>query len=260
MIPERPGTIILIHGAWLTPASWDGVRQRYEALGYTVLTPAWPHFDRPAAELRRNPPAEIAGLSIAGLVDHYAAIVRGLAEPPIIIGHSYGGLFAMLLLDRGLGRAGVAICPAPARGIVPTPLTLQSALPVFTTWASWSRVVTMTPRHFAHTFVNGLPPAEQQAVYERQAVPTAGRLFWQGAFGIGNGVWFRRSNRAPLLLITGEDDRTVDPAMVRATYRKYARSPAVTELKAFAGRPHWIIGAPGWEEVADYALGWATSH
>lgn len=118
----------------------------------------------------------------------------------------------------------------------------------------------MTPEHFARTFVNGLPPVEQQAVYERQAVPTPGRLFWQGALGIGNGVWFRRSNRAPLLLITGEDDRTVDPAMVRATYRKYARSPAVTELKAFAGRPHWIIGAPGWEEVADYALGWATSH
>jgi pimeloyl-ACP methyl ester carboxylesterase len=36
------------------------------------------------------------------------------AEPPVLIGHSYGGLFVELLLDRGLGRAGVAMSPAAA--------------------------------------------------------------------------------------------------------------------------------------------------
>jgi dienelactone hydrolase len=73
-------------------------------------------------------------------------------------------------------------------------------------------------------------------------------------------VNFHNNGRAPLLLIAGEEDHLEPLAVQRATARRYEKSAAVTELKQFAGRSHYIIGQPGWEEVADYALSWATDH
>ena len=46
------------------------------------------------------------GLGITEVVDHYDRIIRGLDTPPVIMGHSFGGLITELLLDRGLGAAG----------------------------------------------------------------------------------------------------------------------------------------------------------
>ncbi len=67
---------------------------------------------------------------------------------------------------------------------------------------------------------------------------------------------FANPNRAPLLLIAGEKDRTVEARMNRTNHKTYAKSPATTEFREFPGRSHWIIAEPGWEEVADFALEW----
>ena len=253
-------TVLLIHGAWLTPTSWDSFRARYEARGIKTVAPPWPLEDQTIEELRRAPDPGLARLTIGRIVDHYAAAIHGLPESPIIMGHSYGGLFAQLLLDRGLGVAGVAFDPAPIRGVVPRPRTLLSALPVFLAWRGWSRVVPMTLQQFSTHFAQTLPAEAKRPAYERHVVGTPGRLYWQGALGIGTGIHTKNPDRAPLLLVAGEADRTIVPAMVRATYRKQKRAPSVTELKSFPGRSHFLCTEPGWEEVADYALDWALAH
>ena len=83
------GTIVLVHGLWVNPRSWEGWKQHYEARGYRVLTPAWPGLDREVEELRRDP-AGIAGVGLREVVDHYQDIIRALDRPPIIMGHSFG--------------------------------------------------------------------------------------------------------------------------------------------------------------------------
>ena len=65
-------------------------------------------------------------------------------------------------------------------------------------------------------------------------------------------------DRAPLLLIGGELDLIADASMTRAIYEKQRQAPSPTELKIFEGRSHWTLLDPGWEEVADFALDWAT--
>jgi non-heme chloroperoxidase len=110
-------TIVLIHGAWMTPLCWEQFTGYFEGLGYPVLAPAWPGKDRPVQEIRQDPSA-LAGLGMQEIVDHYAALIEALPEPPILIGHSFGGLFVQLLLDRGVGAAGVALDPAPPKGIL----------------------------------------------------------------------------------------------------------------------------------------------
>src|SRR6478752_10252567 len=100
-------TIVFIHGAWITAESWGPFAREFEAKGYECLTPSWPFLDGGAVQIRSSLDPKFANLGIQEIADHYDTIVRGLPEPPIIIGHSFGGLMTQLLLDRGLGKAGV---------------------------------------------------------------------------------------------------------------------------------------------------------
>jgi pimeloyl-ACP methyl ester carboxylesterase len=251
-------TVMLIHGAWLTPLSWEHFRARYEAAGYTVHAPAWPHEDIPLEQLRRSPPPELRKLTVGQVVDHYDDLIRALREPPIIVGHSYGGLFTQLLLDRGLGTAGVAIDSVPVAGVLPRPRVLLSALPVFLSIGAWNRVLTMSFGAFAANFANGLPADKRRAAYDRYVAPTPGRLYYQAASGIGLSITANNPRRAPLLLIAGERDRTITPSQVGATFRKQRLAPSISEMKVFPDRSHFLCLEPGWEEVADYALDWAA--
>ena len=254
-----PKTIMLIHGAWLTPAAWHPFKTRYESLGYICLAPPWPYNERPVTELKRSPHPDFAKLSIKAIVDHYHKLITPLPEPPILIGHSFGGLFVQLLLDRGLGAAGIAIDPAPPHGVLPSAQATRSALPVLLTWMGWSRTVTMSFPHFAANFAQTLPADEQRAAYDRYVVPTPGRIYFESALGIGNRVNFGNSQRPPLLLIAGDQDRTIEISMVRAAHGKHQQSKAITAFKAMRGRDHWLIAAPGWEDVADETIKWAVS-
>lgn len=252
-------TVLFIHGAWLTPAVWAPWQARFEAAGYCTLAPAWPLLDRPADALRRKPHPELGRLTLGRIADHYAAIIATLPEAPILVGHSYGGLIVQMLLARGLGAAGVSISPGPAAGIHPGPKALRAALPVFLAWRGWSRPLTMGFDHFAAHFANGLALAEQRTAYGHHVVPAPGRIYYQSVLGLGSAIDWRKPDRAPLLLVSGEDDRTVEPAMVRQQLQKYAASPATTALRSFAGRNHYLVAAPGWEEIADAALAWADA-
>jgi pimeloyl-ACP methyl ester carboxylesterase len=178
-------TIVLIHGAWMTPASLANFRHHYEAHGYPVLSPAWPLMDRSVAELRATPHPQLGELTLGKIVDHYAAIIETLPEKPILIGHSYGGLIVQMLLDRGYGVVGVSIAPAPAARIVAGPKALWSALPVFLAWRGWTRPLTMTRKHFAWSMGNTLSADAQRRTYEEHVVPAPGRIYYQSVLGIG---------------------------------------------------------------------------
>jgi pimeloyl-ACP methyl ester carboxylesterase len=253
-------TIVLIHGAWLTPAGWDLFKPRYEEKGYTVVAPPWPFMDAPIEQLRANPDKRLKKLTVKQIVDHYEAVIKGLAEKPIIIGHSFGGLVTQLLLDRGHGVCGVALDPALIGGVLPTPTMLASAFPVFAALGGWSRVLTMKYEAFASTFAQTLPEAERRAAYDKYVVPAPGRIYYLDALGIGVGVRQGNPDRPPLLMTCGEKDKTVDTAAVKAVFRIQKKSPSLTEYKEFPGRSHFLFHEHGWEEVADYALKWAVAN
>jgi pimeloyl-ACP methyl ester carboxylesterase len=254
---EQSKTVMFIHGAWLTPAAWEPFRALFAARGFETVAPAWPYMEAPIEQLRASPRPELAKLTIGAIVAHYERLVRAMPEPPIVIGHSFGGLFAQILLDRGLGAAGVAIDPVPIRGVLPTPRALRSAMPVLLGWRSWERVVTMPFERFASDFAQTLPEVDRRAAYDRYIVPTPGRLYYQAALGIGTHVNVDNPHRAPLLLVAGEEDRTIEASMVRATYQKQRRSLATTELRTFPGRSHFLVVEPGWEEIAEHTAAWA---
>jgi pimeloyl-ACP methyl ester carboxylesterase len=190
---QRP-PIVLIHGLWVTPLSWERWTERYSDRGYPVLAPAWPGLDGDLEALRADP-TPVERLGIAEIVDHYDAIIRELDAPPIIIGHSFGGAFTEILLDRGLGAAGVAIDAAAVKGITKLPpAQLKSAWPVLKNPANRHRAVMLTPEQFHYAFTNTMSEEDSRGVYERYAVPGPGRVLFQGALANFNPT---RSPRPP---------------------------------------------------------------
>lgn len=260
-----PDTIVLIHGLWLTPLSWEQWIDRFSRRGYKVLAPSWPGMEGTIEDLRRNPD-KVAGLSVSEIVDHYDAILRKLTRPPIIMGHSFGGLFTQILLDRGLGAAGVAIDSAPVKGVLILPFSeLKVGWPALRNPANVHKAMQPTAEQFHYAFGNLLSEEESRAVYDRYAVPGPDHVLFQASLANFNphaatAVNFHNDSRAPLLLIAGGKDHVVPASVTRANFNLYRKSKAVTELKEYPDRSHYTVGQAGWEEVADYALAWAVEN
>jgi pimeloyl-ACP methyl ester carboxylesterase len=158
--------VVFIHGAWVGPRCWDGWARAYRAEGLSSIAPPWPYD-----ELRRAPDARLAAVGVGEIVDHYAQIIRTLPQPPILVGHSFGGLVVQLLVSRGLGSAGVAINPGPPRGVLPTPRALVTALPVLAAWRGWRRILSLTYPQFVGGFVHELAEGERRRAFEEQTLP-----------------------------------------------------------------------------------------
>lgn len=257
--------IVLIHGLWLAPRSWEHWKERFESRGHQVLAPAWPHLSEDVEEVRRDP-SPLNGLGVAEITDHYASIVRGLDRPPILIGHSFGGLITELLLDRGLGAVGVGLSPAPFKGVLRLPFAqLRSAFPGLKNPANRNGTTELTPAQFHYGFTNTMNDAESIAAYERYEVPGPNRVLFQAGFANFNPnaatkLDFAKADRAPLLIVGNSADHTVPASVSREAAKHLSKSKTVVDYKEFPGRPHFTAGAPGWEAVADYALEWATRY
>jgi pimeloyl-ACP methyl ester carboxylesterase len=265
---EESSTVVLIHGLWMTPLAWEHWVARYEARGFTVHTPGYPGIGQGEAGLRalREDPDVVAGIGVREVMDHLTEFIGRLDAPPIIMGHSFGGTFAQLLVGNGLGSAGVSIDGAAVKGIKALPLSeVRSTFPVLRNPANSKKAVPLTPEQFHYAFTNTLPEEDSQRAYDRYAAPTPGRILFQG--GLANFTHdaattydFANDDRPPLLFISGGSDHILPPVVQRENYEKNVKhSTAVTAHKVFDGRDHFTCGEPGWEAVADFALDWALA-
>ena len=261
----KPDTIVLIHGFWVTPRSWENWITHYEARGYRVIAPAYPGFEVEVEALNADP-TPIEQITVPQIMEKLEASVRELDSPPVLIGHSAGGVFTQILLDRGFGAAGVAINSAPTEGVKTVPLSqIRASFPVLKNPANRHKAVGLTPEQWRYTFTNTFTEEDSLALYERYHIPASGMIFWGSALAnIHPGhddtyVNYKNDDRAPLLFISGGEDHLMPPSIQRSNAKHY-KSNTTTEVKEFEGRAHLMPAQDGWEEVADYALKWAEEH
>lgn len=262
--PTAPDTIVLIHGFWVTPRSWEDWIKHYEAKGYRVIAPAYPGFEVEVESLNADP-SPIEAVTVPQIIGRLEEIVGGLDKPPILIGHSAGGVFTQILLDHGYGAAGVAINSAPTEGVQVIPLSqVKSTFPVLKNPANRHRAVGFTLDQWKYAFTNTFTDEQSKALYERYHIPASGNIFWGTALANvtpghqDNWVNYHNDKRAPLLFISGTQDHLMPPSIQRSNAKHY-KSATITEIKEFAG-PHLLPAQEGWEQVADYALDWALAH
>jgi pimeloyl-ACP methyl ester carboxylesterase len=262
---STPEPIVLIHGFWVTPRSWEHWITYYESKGHRVLAPAYPGYEVEVEALNQDP-SPIQKVTLSEIVAHFESVIAELDSPPILIGHSAGGAITQILLDRGHGAAGVAIHSAPTEGVPVVPFSqLKSTFPVLKNPANRHRAVGFTHEQWHYAFTNTFSEEESRALYERYHIPASGAiLFGSVLANLQPGhqeTWvdYKNDERAPLLFISGSEDHLMPPKVQRSNAKHY-KSDTVTEVKEFEGRAHLMPAQEGWEEVADYALEWAREH
>ncbi|MGJ6967817.1 alpha/beta hydrolase [Streptosporangium sp. G11] len=261
----KPDTIVLIHGFWVTPRSWENWITRYQAQGYKVLAPAYPGFEVEVEALNADT-TPIEQVTVPQIIESLETLIGGLETPPILMGHSAGGVFTQILLDHGYGAAGVAINSAPTEGVQVIPLSqIKATFPVLKNPANRHKAVGFTYEQWKYAFTNTFPEDQARATYERYHIPASGQIFWGSALANihpgkdDNWVDYHNEKRKPLLFIAGENDNLMPPKIQRSNARHYT-SNTVTEVIEFPGRSHLMPAEQGWEEVADRALAWALDH
>ena len=231
----KPDTIVLIHGFWVTPRSWEDWKVRYQSRGYRVLTPAYPGFEVEVEALNADP-TPIEELTVPAILEHLESVLGELDTPPILMGHSAGGVFTQLLMDRGYGAAGVAINSAPTEGVKRVPLSqIRSSFPVLKNPANRHKAVGFTFEQWRYVFTNTFSEEEARRLYERYHIPASGRVFWGSALAnIHPGpdetfVNYKNPDRAPL-------SSSLAARTTSCLRRSSARTPSTTRRRARSPR------------------------
>jgi non-heme chloroperoxidase len=252
-------TIVFIHGLWMHASSWQQWMDFFKEQGYKTLNPGWPGDALTVAECRANVQS-IANRGVEEIVESYAKIIATLPEPPIVIGHSFGGLIAQILLSRGLAIGGIAIDPAPMKGVWQLPFSaLKASLPVVGNPFNLKKAKSLTYAQFRYGFANAVSENEAKELYDLWTIPAPCRPLFQAAIasfaGIQTKVNTQNTTRGPLLITGGEKDNQAPAILGKASITKYNRS-VISDFKLFEGRGHSLIVDSGWKEIAEYALTW----
>jgi pimeloyl-ACP methyl ester carboxylesterase len=256
--------VVFIHGLWLSASSWQPWVDLFRENGYAPVAPEWPGTPESPEEARAHPEKIPAG--IAEVAAHFKKVIDGLPSKPIVIGHSFGGLITQNLLGRDLAVAGVAIDPAPIKGVLSLPPSaLRVASVALRNPANRNRAVALTATEFRYGFGNELSGKESEELYQKWAIPSPGRVLFEAALAnfTRNSpakVDTRNNTRGPLLVTAAQKDHTVPPAVSHATVKLYRHSSATTDFQQFAGRGHSLTVDSGWREVADAVLDWLKRH
>lgn len=239
----------MVHGAFCGGWAFDAFRRPFEALGHEVLAIDLPgHGAVPDRSL----------LSRSSMSDYANAVVKACAqfdEPPILIGHSLGGLVTQIAATRMKPKAVVLLAPSAPWGIQGSSLEEgASAVGLYALGAFWCMAVDPDYGLAAGYSLDRFDPAERRAVFARMS-PESGRALWEtlnwwmDPFMTTLVPAHRLS--APVLAVAGGRDLIHPPSTVRQTAARLDG-----EILVFEQMSHWLIGEPGWEGVASAVLDW----
>ena len=246
--------LFCIHGLWATPATFSGLKARFEAAGFVVITPALPFHDRDPG---LPPPAELGRLTVEDYASFLVAEIGKLAEPPVIVGHSMGGMLAQIVAAR-VPHAGLILLStaATANTAVPAFSTLRTMAGVVTKWGWWEEPTRIDYDRWRWGVANGVPEDLARAEYAA-LVWDSGRVVAEmtlpnlSATGATK-VDYAKLNK-PALVIVGADDRTTVAGISRATARKLTGTVDYHELP---GVGHWLFWGETEVRVGDWIEGW----
>lgn len=253
-------SVLFIHGLWLHPSSWGPWIRLFAEHEYEPSAPGWPGVADTVEETRADPD-QIADRGIDEVADHYLEIIDRMPQRPVIVGHSFGGIIAEMLLAQGRAAAAIALGSVQVDGVPQLPVSLpKDTLRSLKDPTNRHRAVSLTAEQFRNSFGNALDEKESAELYDRWTIPAPGRPLIE-AVDANFSVYSRYARatpdeaRAPLLLVVGGKDQTVPESLTRSTLEQASASSA-TDVLEFADRGHSLTIDSGWQEVAEACIDW----
>jgi pimeloyl-ACP methyl ester carboxylesterase len=251
-------TIFMIHGMFGGPWYWENYRRKFEAEGYRCIVTTLRYHDM---DPRGVPHPLLGTTSLLDYAEQLEKEICQLDETPIVMGHSMGGLLAQILCARKRAKALVLLTPASPAGIMAlTPSVIKTFWSVQTKWGFWNSPFRLKFSEVVYSMLHLFPEKEQWEIYNK-FVYESGRAATQ------IGYWFFDPSQAssvdesrvicPVLVIAGTLDRITPASVARKIALKYK---TVSTYKDFENHAHWVVGEPGWQEVADYVSSWLVKH
>jgi len=248
----RP-SIVMIHGMWAAGWVWDEWVPIFERRGYDCCVPTLRHHDASPHE----PPEALGSTSLLDYAADLERQIDALPGPPVLVGHSMGGMLAQMLAAHGRARAIVLLSPMPPQGInTLSPASLRMFRSTVLRWGFWRRPTRPDFADAIASMLGQMPNDERKTVYDR-LVHESGRA------GCEAGFWFLDPRRAkwvdpsrvtcPVLVVAGTGDRLHTPSMMRKVAARY---DAVSAYLEFPDHGHWLVGEPGWRDIAEGVCDW----
>lgn len=247
-------TIVMIHGMWGSGWYWENFKGFFESKGYRCVVPTLRYHDM---DPNGVPDPRLGTTSLLDYAADLEKLIRELDMRPILMGHSMGGLLAQILGSRGLAKALVLLTPASPRGIIALkPSVIKSFWSGLTTWGFWRKPFRQTFDEAVYSMLNQMPSESWKSIYD-QFVYESGRAAFEIGFWLFDSKGAARVDESkvtcPVLIIAGEKDRIVPVSITRKIAEKYK---SVSTYKEFPDHSHWVVGEPGWQQIAEYIKEW----
>ncbi len=248
-------SLLMVHGVGCGGEVWDRMKRDFIMAGWTCETPTL------FAELRtgESPPEGLADLTLQNYIDAAAeqadALTAKDGQPPVIIGHSMGGMIAQKLVEAGKVRAGIFLTPAQPAGCTVTDLRV-----VRTFWNIVKvgqknvpgKVFKVGPNGFRWGVLNAVPKDRHDAIYQN-ALFDSGRVYHD----LANPSEVDEGKvTVPTLTIGAKKDRATVIKAVRKVGDKYAKAARPGDYIEYGRHAHWIVDEPGTEQVSADILEW----
>jgi pimeloyl-ACP methyl ester carboxylesterase len=247
-----PPPILMVHGGFCGGWAFEGFAAPFRAAGHAVVAPDLPGH---AADAPRD---AALGCSMADYAAAIADQAAALPTPPILLGHSMGGLVSLLAAARTPVAGVILLAPSAPWGVGGSSMEEAiSAVSLYALGPYWAQAIEPDYPSFRRYGVDRLEKVERRAIFARMRHESGRALFetlnwWLDPLM----TTMARPEKigAPMLAIAGGRDVIHPPPTVSETARRIG-----AELRVMPQMSHWLIGEPGWRDVADLCLGWLAA-
>jgi pimeloyl-ACP methyl ester carboxylesterase len=254
---KKSRTIVFVHGMFVNNTSWSEWKKYFEALGYTVHTPANPGHEGDPSQLRKSTHPDLTRTGFEDVVMNVVKLIDTLPEKPIVVGHSMAGLVVQKLVEMDKAVAGVSINGAPPKNILAPLSTVRIVWPAINFFKGNSAYMG-SREWYRKAFFNTISEKESDVAFDAIAVPESRKIGRDTVLKSFSNVDFSKQH-APLLFIAGGKDNIFSPSLTKRISKGYKPAGGRVDYKEFTEKSHFIAGEPGWQEVAKYVEGWIQS-